>query len=72
MATPLQYNDIVIVEKGKHKGFVGFVDDEDRNDCVVLYDLTPQSIENGYIVVRETSVRKLTEDEIAKLQKRVS
>lgn len=62
------YNDIVIVEKGKHKGFVGFIDDEESPNFLVLYDLTPNSITNGYIMVRETSVRKLSPAEIALLQ----
>lgn len=65
----VELEDVVIVEKGRHKGFIGFVDDEDGADRIVLYDLTPKSIENGYIVVRESSVRKLTDEEIAALQR---
>jgi len=62
-----QYNDIVIVERGKHKGFVGFVDNDESHGRVILYDLTPTRIENGYVVVKESSIRKLNDDEIQRL-----
>lgn len=62
-----EINDIVVVTRGKHEGFLGFIDDEIEDGRFVLYDLTPQRIFNGYIVVGDSDLRKLTEEEVLRL-----
>ena len=63
----LEVNDVVIVEKGHHKGFLGFVDDETGEGGIIVFPLAGDRYRQGPIVVRESSLRKLTDEEVNKL-----
>jgi len=51
---------VVYIEKGKHRGKLGFYDDDDV-DGIIVYPSTPFATD--YIIVKRSSVRQATEEE---------